>query len=402
MSNEDATHEAPTRREYVKYGGAVTVGGMLAGCTGQSSSESTPTETSTGDDSDDTSENGSWEVTMSPAGTVEFDSIPQSAAVYTAVNADILVALGQQDKINSLGFPDNFYSGYYDELSGVEFDTSDLTKLWGDGVDKEVIFELDSDIHHLDPARFTTIPAFGWDEADVEEISENVGPWLANYYSVANDYPGEGEYEFYSIWEMLDIFSDVYQVPARGEAMRTVRDEMLEDIYAELPPQEDRPDVGLIVYNPEEESFDPYRLNGEGYGKVHTRPLRANDALEEFEGARESNFEASAIDMEGMLEVDPDVLLHNFDWTNFRERTEAFFSLDEHPVGQELTAVQNDRIYATGNGFQGPIMNLFQVELTAKQIYPDLFGQAPEPEDTSGLGDLFDPQRVADIINGDI
>jgi len=106
--------------------------------------------------------------------------------------------------------------------------------------------------------------------------------------------------------------------------------------------------------------------------------------------------------MEAMLDADPDVLLHFSDWQNPDEATEAFFALDEHPVGKELTAVQNDRLYASGDAFQGPIINIFQIELTAKQIYPDLFGEPPEPGNTGGLGEMFDPQRVADIVNGDI
>lgn len=32
-------HKTPTRREYMKYGGAVIGGGLLAGCTGSSSGD---------------------------------------------------------------------------------------------------------------------------------------------------------------------------------------------------------------------------------------------------------------------------------------------------------------------------------------------------------------------------
>jgi iron complex transport system substrate-binding protein len=71
-------------------------------------------------------------------------------------------------------------------------------------------------------------------------------------------------------------------------------------------------------------------------------------------------------------------------------------------IGSELTAVQNDRVYRGGKNVQGPIINLFQTEVAAKQIYPEEFGE------WKGLGNipageqLFDRQRVADIINGDI
>ena len=36
MTDDVTEYEAPTRRDYVKYGGAVVGGGLLAGCTGDS------------------------------------------------------------------------------------------------------------------------------------------------------------------------------------------------------------------------------------------------------------------------------------------------------------------------------------------------------------------------------
>jgi iron complex transport system substrate-binding protein len=32
MDDDSSGHKAPTRREYMKYGGAVVGGGLLAGC----------------------------------------------------------------------------------------------------------------------------------------------------------------------------------------------------------------------------------------------------------------------------------------------------------------------------------------------------------------------------------
>lgn len=34
MSRDDTTQEAPTRRDYMNYGGTVVGGGLPAGCTG--------------------------------------------------------------------------------------------------------------------------------------------------------------------------------------------------------------------------------------------------------------------------------------------------------------------------------------------------------------------------------
>jgi len=316
---------------------------------------------------------------MSPVGTVEFDSVPEEAAVYSNHDADILVSLGQADVITSLGFPENYSAAYYDELPGVSLDTTSLTKLYNDGVDKEVFYELDSDVHHIDPVWFTSWSSF--EEPDIEEVESNIAPFFANYHSRTNIAPDSApDYQFYTIWELVDKYARAYRVPERGAKLKTVRDEMLEGIRAELPAQEERPEVGVVWYDRKKESFWVYHLNEAGFQNAHTRPLGANDALAEFDSGPRSGWSDSAlIDMEAMLDADPDVLLQFSDWQNPDEATEAFFALDEHPVGQQLTAVANDRLYAGGDAFQGPIINIFQIELTAKQFYP---------------------QRVADIVNG--
>ncbi|MEZ3117659.1 ABC transporter substrate-binding protein [Halobaculum sp. MBLA0147] len=414
MADEPRDETTRTRREYVKYGGAVVGGGLLAGCAGQSESGAgetttetatatetpTPTETE-GETETPTATDESWSVELSPVGSVEFDAVPEEAVVYSNHDADILVSLGQADAIQSLGFPENYSATYYDELPGVSLDTDDLTQIYDDGVDKEIFYELEADVHHIDPVWFSSWSSF--DEADVEELSSNVAPFFANYHSRTNVAPeSASNYQFYSIWELVDKYARVYQVPERGERLKAIRDGMLEDIQAELPPESERPEVGVVWYDREKESFWVYHLNAPGFQNAHTRPLGANDALAELPSGPRSGWSDSAlIGMEAMLEVDPDVLVHFSDWQNPDEATEAFFALEDHPVGSQLTAVQNDRLYAGGDAFQGPIINIFQTELTAKQFYPDLFGQPPEPGNTGDLGELFDPQAVADVITGD-
>jgi iron complex transport system substrate-binding protein len=78
--------------------------------------------------------------------------------------------------------------------------------------------------------------------------------------------------------------------------------------------------------------------------------------------------------------------------TEFRETVLQF--MRDHTVGSQLTAVQNGRVYRGGSLRQGPIHNLFLTERAAKQLYPDTFGEVTS--DT----ELFDRQRVADIVTG--
>lgn len=240
-------------------------------------------------------------------------------------------------------------------------------------------------------------------ESDFDEIESNVAPFFADYYSRTNVAPdGASDYQSYTIWDLVDKYAQAYQVPERGAELKAVRDEMLADIRAELPPQAERPEVGVVWYDRKRESFWVYHLNEPGFQNAHTRPLGANDALSEFDSGPRSGWSDSAlIDMEAMLDADPDVLLHFSDWQDPAEATEAFFALNEHPVGKELTAVRNDRLHASGDAFQGPIINIFKIELTAEQIYPDLFGEPPAPGNTAALGEMFDPQRVADIVHGE-
>jgi hypothetical protein len=81
--------------------------------------------------------------------------------------------------------------------------------------------------------------------------------------------------------------------------------------------------------------------------------------------------------------------------------------LMDNPLADDVPAFQDGRYYPSGYGMQGPIMNLFQLEMTAKQLFPDQFGEWPTytegvyPE-ISEDEQLFDRQRVVDIINGDI
>jgi len=133
MSDNDTTRqEAPTRRDYMKYGGAIIGGGLLAGCAGQSDSGATPTETETDKSKNtetetSTPENKSYSVTMSPMGTVEFDAVPETAACNSNLWSEIAISLGQGDRITSVGggYPT---TSHYDQLPGVKFDTDSIVQ----------------------------------------------------------------------------------------------------------------------------------------------------------------------------------------------------------------------------------------------------------------------------------
>jgi iron complex transport system substrate-binding protein len=114
---------------------------------------------------------------------------------------------------------------------------------------------------------------------------------------------------------------------------------------------------------------------------------------------------ASTIDYETLLEADPDTIVVHWGVGLSEEDFQQKFvePMKEDPIGSELTAVQNDRVLQGTYSESGPIGQLFDLELLAKQLYPEQFG-AYEGRETflsSPSNTLFDRQRVVDIINGD-
>ena len=411
MDKTDANTDGPTRRDYVKYGGAVLGGSLFAGCTG---SDGTPTETDTAatDDTataeatDTATADGSYSVSMSPAGTVEFEQPPTSVMVYNLLYADMAVAFGAGEAVNSLGFSTDAAGSlhaYYDRLDGVSFDSEGLTQLnSGSGsvsVDMELFYSLDSDLHLTDPALFASFK--GWSADDVEEIEETVGPWFGNNYSRNNTAPPEAyadDYEYYTLWEITEKVSRVFQQRARYEALRSIHDGMLQTVEEKLPPADQRPTVGSVIYI--DGTFYPAKINTAGFANAHTRPLGANDAFTADDVTYESSY-----DFETMLEIDPEVILHRYGYSYY-DVSAVREELAADSVGSQLSAVQNDRVYADGNPMQGPLMNLFQTEMAAKQLYPEQFGAWPGtdgsayPEIPEGER-LFDRAEVAAVVQGE-
>src|SRR5699024_1300680 len=111
MSNDRNTSEISTRREYMKYGGAVIGGGLLAGCTGSNNSggggingtNSGGGDATTGGGANSSNDSGggngtteggnSYSVTMAPMGEVEFENPPKSVFTVLLHHADMVLAL---------------------------------------------------------------------------------------------------------------------------------------------------------------------------------------------------------------------------------------------------------------------------------------------------------------------
>jgi ABC-type Fe3+-hydroxamate transport system substrate-binding protein len=394
MSNNE-TAQMPTRRDTIKYGGAVIGGGLLAGCTSDTSQESAV------DGSAETAVDESYTATISPMGEVSFEEPPETVFTRLTHHADMAFALGRGDSITAMHAPD-YYDGLWNQfvarLPGVSLDWTGLYSSWEPS--KEKLYELDSDIHLADPAWITKQDS--WGKPDIDEIGTHVSPWFGNSLSDRHVEPpadyAEG-YEYYSLWEQFELVAEAFQEQERYEALAAVHDNLLSTIEADLPAESERPSAVMVASQDLEEIY-AYALSNPGFLTAHTQPFGAKDA---FEGSVESG---SVVDFETLLEADPDVILFLGGFepeTSLPKRREAFRS---DPVASEITAVQDDRMYPQGARYQGPILNLFQLEMTAKQLYPNQFGAWPQYDD--GLypeipaeEQLFDRQRVAAIITGD-
>jgi len=422
MADDAAGTETPTRRDTLKYGGAVVGGGLLAGCASGAESgsdsgstpeatgtdapsgtdgkteTSTPTEeptdtgSETGSESESESGNTPHTVEMAPVGEVQFERPPERVTHYFPDYADMAVALGQGDSVLSLGLPSRFHTDHYDELDGVSVDTESITGLNGDnGIDKEVFYELDADLHLIDPEWLVNNSFFGLGASDVEELTGNVAPFIGNVIFRRTD--EWHTYRYYTLYGAFEKVAQIHQETERFERLKQLHDEFIADVQATLPSADDRPNALLtFAAGDEPEAFFPYRVSDQGTNKKQFRDLGITDALAGTGIEGLSTTDRGQIDYETMLEVDPDSILVRGHETKTREEFEetVLAFMKDHEVAAELTAVENDRVFRGGPIYAGPLHHLFLTERYAKLYFPEQYS-----------GELFDRGRVADIVNGD-
>jgi iron complex transport system substrate-binding protein len=237
---------------------------------------------------------------------------------------------------------------------------------------------------------------FDWSDADVEEIQSNVAPFLGNLIFRRSD--EWHDYRYYTLYEAFEKVAKAFDETERYEAFAAFHDEYIASIQSRLPPADERPNVFLTFEGTNEPAtFSPYRLNDKGTSKKQWNDLGVTDALAGTDIDNLSTTDRGELDYENLLEIDPEVILvrghERKSATEFRDTVLAY--MKDHDVASELQAVQAGRVYRGGYLYQGPIHNLFLTERAAQQLYPEEFGDVTSDEQ------LFDRQRVADIVNGD-
>jgi iron complex transport system substrate-binding protein len=391
-----------TRRRIIKGGLGVAAGLSLAGCTGSTNEEGTTaagsdtTETTSkattesGTTEGETTEDGAYSVEMAPVGEVTFESVPETWVANNGSWADMGVALGREPP-EAVWLTPRYHTQYYDELPDISVDKSEMTDLYSDGVSKELFLDLDADVHVIDP-NFLLNRFKGWEQSDVDEITQTVGPFFGNSI-FSTGYDWHQDYEYLSLYEAFEKLAQVFQRTDRYEAFASLHDEFQSTVSDVVPPKSERASVAILWPYPadEPESFSPYLIS-EGTSFKQWRDLQVRDALAETD-VKDFHSTRGKIDYETLFDIDPDVLLLR----GHEAKTEAEFRdtvlayMKDQDLASALTSVQNDDVYRGGPLYQGPITNLVVTERAARQVYPDAVGDQQ----------LFDRQRVADIVNGD-
>ncbi|WP_181687069.1 ABC transporter substrate-binding protein [Halorhabdus salina] len=388
----------PTRRRLLQYSGAAVASGLLAGCLGTSADTTTEggsqtdtatqtrTETPTGTDTEPTTESTpeSDSVSLVPVGEVSFEDVPETWIANNGSWADMGIALGQ-DPPKGVWLPNRYHTQYYNEIPGVSVDKSGIERLSQDGVSKERFFAIDADVHVIDPNFITN--RFSWTDDDIAAVEREVGPFFGNSI-FSRSYAWHDDYRYYTLMEAFEKLAAVFDERERYEAFIGIHDDFQAELAPVVPGLGDRPAAAVLWAGGDEpEEFFPYVID-DGTSFKHLRDLGVRDALASTD-VKDFHSSRGAIDFETLLSVDPEVILlrgqEAKSGAEFRNSVVAF--LEDHSVASQLTAVENGDVYRAGPLYQGPITNLVVTERLARALY-------------GADGELFDRERVANVVNG--
>ncbi|PHQ37574.1 Fe3+-hydroxamate ABC transporter substrate-binding protein [Halorubrum persicum] len=402
MGTDQASEAKSTRRNYLATGGAVAAG-LLAGCVGGDAGAGdggdAPADGSDGgssdgesaadeEQSDDAPADESYTVSMASVGEVTFDAVPESWAANNGSWADMGIALGQQPP-EAVYLASRYHTQLYDDIPGVSVDKAGMTSLWESELDVEEFLALSEtvDFFAMDP-NFLLGRTSNWEADDIDQIESAGAPFFAN--SIFSRGYEWHDYDYLTLYEAFEKLAEVFQEEERYQAFEALHQEFQAGVDEIVPPESERPSVAIMWPQPidQPEAFSPYLID-EGTSFKQWRDLGVKDAFATTD-VKDFHADRGQVDYELLLDIDPDVLLLRGNEAKtaeeFRDTVVAF--MEDHSVASRLSAVENGDVYRGGPLYQGPITNLVLTERAAEQVY----GVDEE---------LFDRERVADIVNGE-
>ncbi|WP_128904372.1 ABC transporter substrate-binding protein [Halorubrum amylolyticum] len=323
-------------------------------------------------------------------GDVQFDGPPERWTALLPTFADMGFALGGGQ---TLGIQNHgrFANEAFEALPGMEFNADDIVELVGNNVSKELFYELNADVHFIDPHLLRLW--YGWDQSDVDEVADNLGPFFGNFIRRHSD--DWHDYRYYTLYEAFELMAEVFRAQDRYQAFVELHEGMLELLDEHLPPADQRPSA-LLIYPADGPGFQfyPFRFDDGGISTKQWRDLGLTDALSTTDVGHYSFSDRGTLDLEGLIEIDPEVLLvRNHGGASESEfHTEVVEPLQAESGSNGIQAVQDGAVYNAGYLDQGPIINFYHTERAARDIYSDSF------EDVT----LFDRERVAEIVAGNV
>lgn len=323
-----------------------------------------------------------------------------------------MASLGQFDGLRAMQVPSEFFpKAFYERLPGVEIDLSNVIDLFGggsDSVDKEVMYEVDPDINMIDP--FVATDYLGFDDSSVDELEDNVAPFFGSFMRRPQY---TDQHPYYTLYEGTRRAAQVFREQERYRALEAFHDDVLRSIRDRLPAATNRPSYAYMNMNwwGEFDKVFARKARVPGYQHKPFRDLNVKSANNAFREEFPDGKRSLTTDLEGLLEVDPEVIIWHGGFTLVGGYSPGWYdgtmtwengvvtTLQDDPVASEVTAINEGRMLP-GNMIEvGPVSNLFNTEDIAKQLYPEEFGEF-QPGEYDEDERLFDRQRLADIVNG--
>lgn len=250
----------------------------------------------------------------------------------------------------------------------------------------------------------------GWSNSDIEEISKNIGPFFANRYSIENKKPKYlNDYKFYSLNEINEKFGEVYKKKDKAEKINKFTENFIISIKNKLPKNYQRKRIAIVYLC--KKGIVPFDSTSNGYGFSQYKIFNCIDAFHDS-GIKTYSYEGNfgtMLDRESLLLANPDIIIINEGiyidnkYKFFSRRTKLlineFEKFKSDPLLKNVTAFKNNNIILGGIYDQGPITRIYQIEMLAKQLYPEYFGKFNIDHKYDKSEQLFSREELRKIIN---
>lgn len=354
-------------------------------------------------------ENKTYNIEFSPCGKIELLKIPQRILTSHQTYNDILVAFNMNENIVAVSSKDKFYYDFYTNLNITNKLNDNIIQysLGRNHYDKELFYSINADIHHIDP--ITLAMTKGWSRLDVEEICKNIGPFFGNDYSINGKKPSYLiDYKLYTLNEINLKFGEVYKKQDVTQRINDFTENLIKNIQNKI--QNINSKTIAIIYLTKK-GIVPFDSTSCGYGFTQYKVLKCKDAFKE-KGIKTYSYEGNfgtIIDKETLLIANPDVIIINEGiyvdpkYKFFSKRTQLLLNqietLKRDHLLKDIPAFKNNKIILGGIYDQGPISRIYQLEMFAKQIYPEIFGQFNINHKYSADEQLFSREELREILN---